>query len=166
MKSRLRHLSLHAMLRSFGGDHSFAEQHLRALDRAFLNEIFVLHYQHFADVVRMIQENNVVPADLIVSNIAVFFGKVLKQQDRVRGPELPQREPQKIPLKAGWKPVLDSPSRAVFRHFVLWQIIPGRGSHLVSLLPIEQCRRESDVGARETSDLLCDLYGFLCGLRD
>ena len=74
MKRRLRHLPLHAVLSAFGGDHAFAQQHLRAPDCALFDEVVVLHDQNFADVIGMIQEDDVIPSDLVVSDVAVFVG--------------------------------------------------------------------------------------------
>ena len=72
MKGRLRHLALRAMLRAFAGDHALAQQHLGALHRALLDEVVVLHDEHFADVVGMIQKDDVIPSDLVVSDVAIF----------------------------------------------------------------------------------------------
>ena len=88
------------MLVAFAGDHPFAQQHLRALHGALLNEIVVLHHQYFTDVVGMIQKDDVVATDLVVGDVAVFVGKVLKQKDRIRRAKLAQREPEKVPLEA------------------------------------------------------------------
>jgi len=71
MERRLRHLPLQPVLSALGGDHAFAKKHLRAPHRAFLDEIVVLHHQYFADVIRMIQEQDVVPANLVVGDVAV-----------------------------------------------------------------------------------------------
>ena len=106
MKRRLRHLPLQAVLCAFAGDHAFAQQHLCALDRALLDEVVVLHDQNFADVVGMIQENNVMPSDLVVGDIAVFFGQVLKQEDRIGRTKLAERKPEQISLESGRKAVL------------------------------------------------------------
>jgi len=78
MKGRLRHLTLGAMLRAFAGDHALAQQHLCALNGALLDEIVILHDQHFADVVGVIQEDDVIPSDFVVRDVAVFLGQVLK----------------------------------------------------------------------------------------
>ena len=72
--------ALGAVCSPFTGDHPFAEQHLGTLHRAFFDEIVVLYDQHFADVLRMIQENNVVRTDLVVRNIAVGLGEMLKEK--------------------------------------------------------------------------------------
>ena len=101
MERRLRHLALLAMLRAFGGDHAFAQQHLRAPHGAFFDEIVVLHHQHFADVVRMIQEDDVIPSDLVVRDVAVGVGQVLEQQDGIRGAKPAEGKPEEITLEAG-----------------------------------------------------------------
>ena len=72
MECGLCHLPLGAMLRAFRRDHAFAQQHLRALDRALLYEIVVLHHQDFANVIGVIQKDDVVPADLVMRDVAVF----------------------------------------------------------------------------------------------
>ena len=101
MERRLRHLALRPVLRIFAGDHALAQQHPGALYRAFFDEVVVLHYQHFANVFRMIQEHDVVPADFVVRDVAVFFCEVLKQEDGIAGTKLPKRKPQQVPLKPG-----------------------------------------------------------------
>ena len=78
MKRGLRHLPLRAVLSAFAGDHALAEQHFCALDRAFLDEVIVLHHEHFANVVGMIQEDDVIPPDLVVGDVAVFLSQVLE----------------------------------------------------------------------------------------
>src|SRR5208282_2921027 len=92
--------SLGTMSRPLSGNHALAEQHLRALHRAFLDEVVVLHHQHFADVLRMIQKNNMMRTDLVVRNIAVSLGEMLKKKNGIRGSELAQGKPQKITLEA------------------------------------------------------------------
>ncbi len=53
------------------------------LNRTFLNEVFVLHDEHFANVVGVIEEYDVIPPDLVVSDVAILVGQVLKQEDGI-----------------------------------------------------------------------------------
>src|SRR5579864_2147197 len=78
MKCGLRDLALQAVLSSLAGDHALAQQHFCALDGALLDEVIVLNYKNFANVVRMIQEYDVIPSDLVVRDVAVFLSQVLK----------------------------------------------------------------------------------------
>ena len=105
VKGRLRDLPLRAMLCALRRDHAFAKKHLGALHRALLDEVVVLHDENFADVVRMVEEHDMVPADLVVGDVAVVVDEVLEEQNRIRGTEAAQREPQQVALKAGRKAV-------------------------------------------------------------
>jgi hypothetical protein len=93
MKGRLRHLPLRSVLRALGGDHPLAQQHSGSLHGALFDEVVVLHHQNFANVVGMVQKNNVMPANLVMCNIAVFRGQVLKQKDGIRRTKLAEGEP-------------------------------------------------------------------------
>ena len=105
MKCRLRDLPLRAMLSSFAGDHSLAQQHLAAAHRPLLHKIVVLHHQHFADVVGVIQEDDMVPPDLVMRDVAVFLNEMLEQKNRIGRTKPAPGEPQQIALKAGRKAV-------------------------------------------------------------
>ena len=105
MKGWLRHLPLRAMLRAFAGDHALAQQHFCSPHCAFFDEVVVLHDQHFADVVGVIQEDDVVPSDFVVRDVAVFLGQMLKQQDGIRRTKPAEGEPEQIALEAGRKAV-------------------------------------------------------------
>ena len=106
MECRLSHLPLRAMLSTFCGNHAFAQQHFRALNRPFFDEVVVLNHQHFADVIGMVQENDVMPPDFVVRDVAILPSEVLKEQNRIGGTELAKREPEQISLEAGRKAVL------------------------------------------------------------
>jgi hypothetical protein len=123
MKSRLDHLPLEAMLSPFAGDHAFAEQQFGTSDGALLGEIVVLHHQNFADVLGMIQKHNVVPRDLVVSDVAVFAGQVLKQKDGIGRSKSPPSDPKKVALKSGRETV-----RALLARAIL-QTVLGGGHH-------------------------------------
>ena len=103
MKGGLRNLALGAMLSAFAGDHALAQQHLRALDRAFLDEVFVLHDEHFANVVGVIQKDDVIPSDFVVRDVAVFPSQVLKQQDGIRRPKSAKANQKRFRWKPGGK---------------------------------------------------------------
>ncbi len=126
MKRRLRHLPLRAMLSALAGDHAFAEQHLAAADRPLLHKVVVLHHQHFADVFGIVQEDNVIPPDLVVRDVAVFLNQMLKQENRVGGTKPAPGKPQQIALKPGRKAVFRgcpaAGSRTSFRAAVAIQI--------------------------------------------
>src|ERR1035438_3760463 len=83
VKGGLRYLALRAMLSAFSRDHALTQQHLRALYRAFLDEVIVLDYEYFADVVGMVQKDDVMPSNFVVCDVPVFLSQVLKQQDRI-----------------------------------------------------------------------------------
>src|SRR6266702_3613346 len=102
VKCGLRHLPLGTMLRARGSDHAFAQQHFRALNGALLDEIVVLHNQHFPDVVGMIQEKDVVPSNLVMRNVAVLPRQVLEKENGVCWAKPAKGEPQQVPLEAGW----------------------------------------------------------------
>ncbi len=129
MKAGLRHLPLRAMLCSLGSDHAFAQQHFRALHRALFDEVVVLDDQDFADVVRMIQEDDVVPSDFVVRDVAVFLGQLLKKQDGIRGAELAESEPEEVLLKAGRVVICRGAGDVA-----LGYAVPGCSCHLLSLL--------------------------------
>ena len=93
VEGRLRGQSLGAVHRPFTSDHAFAKQHPGALHRAFLDEVVVLHYQHLPDVLRMVQKNNVVRTDLVVCDIAIGLGQVLKEKDGICWTKFAERKP-------------------------------------------------------------------------
>src|SRR5215467_9800683 len=100
MKCRLRNLPLHAVIGALGSDHPFAEQHLRALHGALFDEGIVLHDEHFANVVGMIEKDDVVPADFVVCDVAILVGQQLEQCDRIYGTKLAPGKPQQVALEA------------------------------------------------------------------
>jgi hypothetical protein len=71
----------------------------------------------------------VIPSDLVVRNVTVFLGQVLKQQNRIRGAKPAKGEPQKISLKAGREAVIRGAAHVIARH-----VIASRSCHLESLL--------------------------------
>src|SRR5208282_1993216 len=105
MEGRLRRLALGAVLRTLAGNHALAQQHPGAAHCAFLDEIVVLHHQNFANVVGMIEEDDVVPSDFVVRNVAVVVGEVLEKKNRIGGPKSAEGKQEKIALKAGWEAV-------------------------------------------------------------
>ena len=118
MKRRLRDLPLRAMLSALAGDHALAQQHLAATHSSLLHEVVVLHHQHFADVVGMIQEDNMIPSNLVVGDVAVLLNEMLEQENRIGGSKSAPGEPQQVALKAGRKVVsarLAAGSRTSFR---------------------------------------------------
>src|SRR5579864_3616520 len=94
MKCGLCHLTLQAVLNSLAGDHALAQQHFCALDGALLDEVIVLNYKNFANIVGMIQEDDVIPPDLVMGDVAVFLSQVLEQKDRIRGTKPAEGEPE------------------------------------------------------------------------
>lgn len=78
MKRWLSDLPLRAVLSGLAGDHALTQQHFCALNRALLDEVVVLNYEHFANVVGVIQENDMIPPDLVVRDVAVFLRQVLE----------------------------------------------------------------------------------------
>jgi hypothetical protein len=106
-------------------NHALAQQHLAALHRPFLDEVVILHYQHFPDVLGMVQKNNMVASEFVMRDVAVGFGEMLKQKDRIDRAEFAKRVPEKIALKTGRK--------AVFPFFPkrFLRFMPCRGTHSV-----------------------------------
>jgi hypothetical protein len=100
VECRLGNLPLHPVVGTFGGDHPFAEQHLRAPHGSLFDEVIVLHNKHFADVVRMIQEDNVVPPDFVMRNVVILVSQVLEQRDRIRRTKLAPRNPKQVALES------------------------------------------------------------------
>jgi hypothetical protein len=49
-----------------------AQQHFRALNRPFFDEVVVLNHKHFADVIGMVQENDVMPPNFVVRDVAIL----------------------------------------------------------------------------------------------
>jgi len=93
MKRRLRDLPLRPMLRALAGDHARAQKHFCALHGALFYKVVVLHHENFADVVGMIQENDVMPANLVVRDVAIFLRQMLKQKNRIGRAKLTERIP-------------------------------------------------------------------------
>ena len=117
------------MLRAFAGDHALAQQHLGALNRALLDEVVVLHDEHFADVVGMIQKDDVIPSDFVVRDVAIFLGQVLKQKNGIGRAKLAESKPEQIALKAGREAVGRRPA-----HVVAWARCCGCRCHSFSVL--------------------------------
>src|SRR5262249_4642631 len=105
VKRRLRDLPLSAMLRAFACNHAFAEQHFAALHRAFFYEVVVLDYQNFADIVRMVQKDDVVPTAFVVCDVSIVIDEVLKESNRIGWAKSAEGKPEKIALKARRKTV-------------------------------------------------------------
>ena len=126
------------MLGAFRGDHAGAEQHFRAPHGALFDEVIVLHDQDFADVVRVIQEDDVIPSDFVVSDVAIFAGEMLEQQDGIGRAESAECEPEKIALEAGRESVGGGRARS------LAHVVACRSRHPVSVL------REQRPGAVHT----------------
>src|ERR1700733_866388 len=130
MKRRLRHLALRAVLSALARDHARgAQQHFRTLHGAFFDEVLVLHHEHFANVVGMIQEDDVIPPDLVVGDIAIPLRQVLKQQNGIRGTKSAERKPEEIPLETGRKAVLHGPA-----HLIPGNAVPGCSCHFCQRL--------------------------------
>jgi len=68
---------------TFTRDHALAQQHLGPLHGALFDEVVVLHHQHFPDVFGMVQENDVLRPDLVVSDITIGLSQVLKKKNRI-----------------------------------------------------------------------------------
>ncbi len=58
-----------------------------------LDVIVVLYHQHFADIVRMVQEYDVMRSNLVVRDIAVGLSQMLKENDRICGSKLAEGKP-------------------------------------------------------------------------
>ena len=93
MKSRLRGHALRAMHSPFRRDHAFAEKHFGALHGALFDEVIVLHHQQLADVLGMVQKNDMVRPDLVMRDVTVGIGQMLKERNGISGTKLPEGEP-------------------------------------------------------------------------
>jgi hypothetical protein len=49
----------------------------------------------------VVQKNDVMVSQLVMRDIAINIGEMLKQKNRIGWTEFPQRKPEKIPLEAG-----------------------------------------------------------------
>ena len=105
MECRLCCQALLPMIFALAGDHSFAQEHLGALDRSFFHEVVVLYYQHFSDVVRMIQKDNVLWANLVVCDVPEATCQIFEQMNRIVRPELSKGKPEQVVLKPWGKSV-------------------------------------------------------------
>src|ERR1035438_1029110 len=83
MECWLRRQPLGAMSGTFTSDHALAQQHLGPLHGALIDEVVVLHHQHLPDVFGMVQENDVMRPDLVVSDITIGLSQVLKDRKSV-----------------------------------------------------------------------------------
>ena len=117
MKCGLCHLPLGAMLGPFSRNHAFSQQHLRTTDRALLYKIIVLHNQDFANVIGVVQKQNMVPTDLVMRDVAVFLRQVLKENNGISRAKAAECEPKQVSLKTSRKSV--RPLIAIPTHLVL-----------------------------------------------
>src|SRR5205814_510364 len=103
-----------------------------------LDEVIVLHDEHFPDVVGMIQEKDVVPSDFVMRDVAIFVREVLEQKNRIRRAKTAKGKPKQISLKTGRKAVIRRSTNVMLRWF-----IPDCRRHLFSLL-----RQQTRLAAR------------------
>src|SRR5579864_3104386 len=143
MKRGLRDLTLHAMLAALARDHAFAEEHLCPLHGAFLYEVVVLHHQDFSDVVGMIQEDDVLASDLVMSDVPILLGQVLEENDRICRTKFAKCVPEEISLKPGREVIHGATGRRRS------SVVSGRGRHLISLFPT------ADLQTRQWKYSLC-----------
>ncbi len=116
MEGWLSHLALGAVSSAFAGDHALAQQHFCALDGALLDEVVVLDDEHFADVVRMIEEDDVMPGDFVMCDVAIVPRQLLEEQDRIGGrTQFAQNEPEKSFLSSRREVVTPSRARNINR---------------------------------------------------
>ncbi len=69
---------------ALAGDEPFAKQDLHAALGALLDHLLRMVDQDFANELRMIDEHDVLPAELVVRDAAVGGGEMLEEQDGVR----------------------------------------------------------------------------------
>ena len=87
---------------ALAGDEAFAEQDLHAALGALLDHLLRMVDQDFADEVGMVDEDDVLPAQLVVRDAAVGGGEVFEEQDGVRRLEEAAAEiEEQIERKAG-----------------------------------------------------------------
>ena len=85
--------------------------------RALLYKIVVLHNQDFANVIGVIQKQNMVPTDLVMRDVAVFLRQVLKENNGISRAKAAESEPKQVSLKTPRKSV--RPFTAIPTHLVL-----------------------------------------------
>src|SRR5262245_40864949 len=100
VEGRLGECALRLVEFSLACDQSFPDQHLHALDRAFLDETVVLNDQYFANIVGIVEYNDVSAVQTIMRRLAVFIGEVREQRNRVPRTELTEQ----VKNKAVWQP--------------------------------------------------------------
>ena len=79
---RLPHVEL-----AFAGDQSFSQQNLHAVLGALFNERGGLGHQNLADHLRIINENDIAPAQLVMRDGSEGLRQMFKQQDWVSRPK-------------------------------------------------------------------------------
>jgi hypothetical protein len=107
----------------------------------------------------MIQEDNMVPADLVVGDVSVFLSQMLEEKDGIRRTKPAERKPEQIALEAGREVVTRGPA-VTLSHFVS----SGR-CHLVSVNLVQgsRCWKEKMDGV-PTWSFFATLAGVLCVL--
>src|SRR5512146_2028511 len=124
MEGGLRDLALLAMSGAGGGDHAFAEQQLGASLGALFHEVGGLHDEDFADVLGIIEKNDVLASDPVVANVAVPVDEVLEVTDGVRQSPPPESLPGEVLRHSGWKAVAGGRLRSELKfaggHVVDW----------------------------------------------
>src|SRR5207302_1252680 len=101
----LCNLALLAMFRSLGGNHAIAQQHLAALHRPLFDEVIVLYDQHFANQLRIVNEDYVFRPDTIMRDRAILLHQMFKEIDGILRMELTKRIPDKVVREPGRKAV-------------------------------------------------------------
>jgi hypothetical protein len=102
MKSRLRKTTLATMKVALACQQPFAQKPLRSLQRAALRKILLVCEQDFANVVRMIEKEDILWAHPEIGDVSVFARHPLDKIDRVtaKGYKI---NAQKFAFRAGGK---------------------------------------------------------------
>ena len=111
MKCRLCRLPLCTMHAAFAGDHSFTQQELRALYGPLLDEVVVLVDQDLADVIGIVEEDDILAANAVMRNIAIVVHESVKKRDRLDRVQLTHDLPYQVALRSRWKNVVTPPNQ-------------------------------------------------------
>ncbi len=84
MKRGLHQTPLAQMMLAFAGEQSLAQQDLRPLQCAALDEVALIGHQHFAHVIGMIHQIHVLARHLEVDQVAIFARSVRQEAQRIR----------------------------------------------------------------------------------
>ena len=71
-------------------------------------EDLLIRDEHIANQIGVIEEEEMLRSDLVVSDVAILIREMLKEEDWISRAELAKCKPDEICAEAGWEPVLRS----------------------------------------------------------